>query len=184
MIKTILVPLDGSKLAEEALPYASELASALDASLILLNVAPPPPGRWGGVFKAAAAFMPDREFPNTEEDLDKSLHPISKDSQMASVEAEVKRRLMPVAEGLQAQGLMVQLVVTYGRPSDAILQYAKDKGVDLIVMCTHGDGGLTPYAYGSTADRVARRASVPVLLVRPEQISQMLPLPKIEEYSL
>lgn len=184
MIGKILVPLDGSKLAQQALPYASQLATALGASLVLLGVAPSPPGRWGGVFRAAADFMVDKELPDTEEDLDKSRYPISKDSQMASVESEVKRKLMPAAEQLQKQGLSVQVAVTYGRPSDAILQFARDKKMDLIVMCTHGDGGLTPYAYGGTADRVARRASVPVMLVRPEGVSQILPLPKIEEYDL
>jgi hypothetical protein len=45
----------------------------------------------------------------------------------------------------------------------------------LIVMCTHGEGGPDAYAYGPTADRVARRAIAPVMLIRPEEISRMLP---------
>ena len=87
MIKKILVPLDGSELAERALPYAGELAAALGAELVLLGVVPPPPGRTGGVFRVAAAFMIDQLLPETPTDLDKSLHPISIDSQMASLEA-------------------------------------------------------------------------------------------------
>lgn len=184
MIKKILVPLDGSELAERALPYAGELAQALGAKLILLGVVPPPPGRSGGIFKVAAAFMVDRQLPDTPDDLDKSLHPISKDSQMASLEAEVKRKLMPLVEQVQQQGIEAKVVVAYGRPARGILQYTQQEKIDLIVMSTHGESGLNPYAYGGTADRVARRSSVPVMLVRPEEISRMLPLPKIEEMRL
>ncbi len=184
MIQKILVPLDGSELAERALPYASELAQALKAKLILLGVVPPPPGRTGGVFRAAAEFMTDKFLPDTPDDLDKSLHPISKDRQMASLEAEVKRQLMPVAEQLQEQGINIKVAVAYGRPTDGIFHYVQHEKIDLIVMSTHGESGLRPYAYGGTADRVARRSLVPVLLVRPEEISQMLPLPKIEEMRL
>ncbi len=116
MIKKILVPLDGSELAERSVPYAGELAQALGAKLILVGVVPPPPGRTGGVFKAAAEFMTDKLLPDTPDDLDKSLHPISKDSMMASQEAEVKRKLLPVAEQLQAHGLDAEVVVAFGRP--------------------------------------------------------------------
>lgn len=184
MIKKILVPLDGSGLAERALPYASELAAALGAELVLLGVAPAPPGRWGGVFKAVDAMMTGLQAPETTEDLDKSLHPISKDSQMASLEAEVKRGMMPAVERLRERGLKVEAVVTFGRPAGGILRYAHGEKVDLIVMSTHGDGGLSPYAFGGTADRVARRSTVPVLLIRPEEVSRMLPLPKTEEFEL
>lgn len=179
MIKKILVPLDGSELAERALPYAGELAAALGAELVLLGVVPPPPGRTGGVFRVAAAFMIDQLLPETPTDLDKSLHPISIDSQMASLEAEVKRILLPVAERLREEGLRAEVAVAFGRPAGGILQFAQHEKVDLIVMSTHGDSGLHPYAYGGTADRVTRRSSVPVLLVRPEEISRMLPLPKV-----
>jgi len=175
------VPLDGSELAKRALPCASELTEALGATLVLLEVVPSPPGRSGGVFKVASEFMTDKHFPVTPDDLDKSLHPISKDSQMASLEAEAKRRLMPVAEQLRENGLNVEVAVTCGRlPAEGILKYVQGETVDLIVMCTHGNGGLHPYAYGGTADRVARRAPVPVLLVRPQEVSRMLPLPRFE----
>ena len=184
MIKRILVPLDGSELAERALPCASELSRALGAELILLGVVPEPPGRWGGFFRAADASFTGLEFPETPEDLDKARHPVSKDSQMASLQAEVKRSLMPTADRLRQAGLTVNVAVAFGRPAEAILRFAKDNNVFLIAMCTHGDGGLSPYAYGGTADRVARRSTVPVLLVRPEEVSRMLPLPKIERHEL
>jgi nucleotide-binding universal stress UspA family protein len=181
VIKKIVVPLDGSELAQRALPYASELAQALGAKLILLGVVPPPPGRGGGVFKAAANFMTDTLLPDTPNDLDKSLHPISKDSQMASLEAEVKRELMPIAEQLLEKGLDIEVVVAFGRPAGGIFHFTQHEQIDLIVMSTHGESGPRPYAYGGTADRVARRAPVPVLLVRPEEVRRLLPLPKIED---
>ena len=58
-----------------------------------------------------------------------------------------------------------------------ILHYCKDQRIGLIVMCTHGEGGPDPYAFGPTADRVARRAGVPLMLIRPEEVIRVLPLP-------
>lgn len=180
MIKKILVPLDGSQLAERVLPYASDVAAALNATLILLKVVPSPPGRWGGVFKAANASLSDVQLPDTPEDLDKSLHPVSKESQMASLESEVKRELMPTVERLSEMGLNVELAVAFGRPASGILKFAQDEEVDLIAICTHGERGVTPYAFSGTTDRVARRACIPVLFVRPEEVCQLLPIPKSE----
>jgi len=172
MIKKILVPLDGSELAEGALPYASELATALDATLTLLGVAPTPRGRRGGVFKPVSAMLPEVKVPETPGDIDRSKHQISHDSEMASREAEVRRQIEPVATRLREKGLSVDVAVIYGRPSARILQYAQDEQIDLIVMSTHGSGGLKPYAFGRTADRVARRSSVPTTLIRPKEISK------------
>jgi nucleotide-binding universal stress UspA family protein len=94
---------------------------------------------------------------------------------MASEEAEAKRTLMPVAERLREEGIAAEVAVAFGRPAGGILGYAKDKGIDLIVMCTHGEGGPDAYAYGPTADRVARRAVAPVMLIRPAEVSRVLP---------
>jgi nucleotide-binding universal stress UspA family protein len=179
MIQRILVPLDGSELSERALPCVIELAKALNAKVILLGIASPPQGRWGGVFRAVSFMMPDVTVPDSEDDVDRTLHPISKDSQMASLESEVKRVLFPVADRLKAQGIDVEVVVGFGRASDGILQHIVENKIDLVIMSTHGHGGLHPYAYGSTSDKVARYSPVPVMLVRPVEVTHMLPLPRI-----
>lgn len=175
MFANILVPLDGSELAEEALPYAAAIAGPLGSTLHLLMVVPAPEGRSGGAFKLAASFLSSLQLPRSEDDLDMAHHPIYKESEMASQEAEAKRLLMPAAERLEAQGLKVEVGVAFGRPAGGILGYAEDNGIGLIVMCTHGEGGPEPYAYGPTADRVARRATCPVMLIRPEEVSRVLP---------
>jgi nucleotide-binding universal stress UspA family protein len=179
MIQRILVPLDGSELSERALPLAVELAKALSAKIVLLGVAAPPQGRWGGVFKAVSFMMPDVMVPDSEDDVDRALHPISKDSQMASLESEVKRVLFPIADRLKTQGVATEVVVGFGRASDGILQHIVEDKIDLVIMSTHGHGGLHPYAYGSTSDKVARYSPVPVMLVRPQEVIHMLPLPRI-----
>lgn len=177
MIKRILVPLDGSELSERALPLAAEIARGVGAAVVLLGIAPSPSGRWGGMFRSVTEFTP--EMPESEADLDRNLHPVSKDSQMASIEADVKRKLMPSADRLLELGVgEVSVVVGFGHSVDGILQHISNDQIDLVVMCTHGHHGLHPYAYGSTADRVARHSPVPVTLVRPEEVTHMLPLPR------
>jgi nucleotide-binding universal stress UspA family protein len=184
MFQNILLPLDGSDLAEEAVPYVEALAVPLKATVHLLMALPSPTGRSGGAFKAAAAFMTSVQLPRSETDLDVARHPVYKESEMASLEAEAKRLLLPVAERLQAKGIQTEVAVVFGRPAGGILRYAQSAKMDLIVMCTHGEGGPDPYAYGPTTDRVARRAPCPVMLIRPEEVRQMLPLPKIEDLHL
>jgi nucleotide-binding universal stress UspA family protein len=95
------------------------------------------------------------------------------------MEAEVKRLLLPVADEIIERGLNVRVVVGFGRPVDGILQHIQENDINLVIMSTHGHSGLHPYAYGGTADRVARHSPVPVLLVRPEEIRHMMPLPRL-----
>ena len=177
MFRNILVPLDGSEMSEVALPYAAAIAGPLHATIHWLQVVVLPSGRSGGTWRAAAAFMSQVRLPRSEEDVERSNHPVDREAEMASEEAEAKRTLMPAAERLQAEGLTVEVGVAFGRPAQGILGYAREKNIDLIVMCTHGEGGPDAYAYGPTADRVARRAHTPVMLIRPEEVSRVLAAP-------
>ena len=176
MYAKILLPIDGSVLSVVAVPHAQALAEAFNSTVHILTVVLPPAGRSGGAFRVAAAVLGSHEIPSSAEDMDVSQHPIYKESEMASLEAEAKARLLPVAEGMQARGIKTEVVVTFGRAASGILRYAAEAGVELIVMSTHGEGGPTAFAYGPTADRVARRAAVPVLLIRPEEVTNILPL--------
>ena len=175
MFRNILVPLDGSEMSEAALPYAAAIAGPLKATIHLLQVVALPGGRSGGTWRAAAAFMSQVRLPRSEEDVERRDHPVYREAEMASEEAEAKRTLMPAAENLQQQGISTEVAVVFGKPAGGILRYAQDRQIDLIVMCTHGEGGPDAYAYGPTADRVARRAAAPVMLVRPEEVSRVLP---------
>jgi len=80
--------------------------------------------------------------------------------------AWAQEHLERVAAHVQEHGIPVQIVMVEGRPHTEIVQFADSNQVDLIVICTRGESGFSRWLVGSTADRVVRGASVPVLLVR------------------
>ena len=141
MYKRILVPLDGSKLAEQALPHAVVHAEQFGAEIVLLKVLGPLPepsmaGR-GPVLRAEEAS-----------------------ARLA------KDYLEGVAAGLREQGLSVQTEPVEGKPYLEIVRFAEEKEIDLIVMSTRGHSGLSRWLLGSVTDRVVRGATVPLLLVQ------------------
>jgi len=134
----ILVPLDGSTLAEAALPRALELATASGAPLVLL--------------RATQA----RAFPGAD--------PI--EAQLEAVR-ESEAYLVEVAARLEALGARdVRRAVWYGAPAPAIIDAAAFNQADLIVMTTHGRSGLGRLVMGSVAESVLRGTRVPILLLR------------------
>ncbi len=140
----ILVPLDGSPLAEQALPYAQALL-APGAALILLAVveeSEPIAGRWDSPLTALDAMRSVRE-------------------------QQAHDDLRRAAATLRGEQPLVRLQVMSGDPADQIVRTAAAQPVELIAMTTHGRGALGRWIFGSVADRVARSATVPVLLVRP-----------------
>lgn len=142
--RRLLVPLDGSELAELALPYAETWAHAFDTEVILLRV-PTLPGY--------VSLGPDASM----------LAPVL----LGEAYDEVDAYLANVTRCLKAKGLKVhKAAVEPGAIADTIIDYAHDTGVDLIAMSTHGRSGLSRWVYGSVADRILRGAEVPVLLVR------------------
>lgn len=136
MYTRILVPLDGSELAEAVLPHAQALAKSTGAELVLLRV-------------AFAHIIP-------------GIDPI--EAQVAAVH-EAEDYVAAAAEPLQAQGGKVDAKVRYGDPVDEILDHVARDHIDLIAMATHGRTGIKRVVLGSVAENVLRRASVPVLLV-------------------
>jgi len=141
MYKKILVPLDGSELAEEALDHAEKLAETFDAEVILLQV---------------VAFMPIYGAPEL-------VVPFVVDEKQQEAAEKYLTRL---AEELKKSGLKVTTKVKVGMQVAAeIIDCAKESGVDLIVMCTHGRSGITRWVLGSVAHKVLTRAETPILLV-------------------
>jgi nucleotide-binding universal stress UspA family protein len=136
MLTTILVPLDGSVLAERAIPYAVALARKTQARLLLMR---------------AVLAHPPVDVPLEE-------------AQAAVIErAEVE--LAAVAARVRDQQVTVDAVVHYDDAAPGILAVAEEQGADLLVMSTLGRGGIGRWIYGSVADEVLRHATVPVLLV-------------------
>ena len=137
-LRTVVVPLDQSPLAEQALARAVTALGAADLHLHLLYVHEPPPG--------AEDVSPD---------------------QLARLAPALQRDLETIAQPLQTQGFRVTTEVRAGRPADEIGQAAIEQGAQLIVLATHGEHGVNPVLLGSVAERLLQIAPVPLLLVRP-----------------
>lgn len=154
--KRILVPLDGSALAADALGPATDLAAATGATLVLLRVVLPVP--------MATAYDPAIPL---------AYQPLIPDEQAtAGVAADARREIETIASRLREDtGLDVSAnVVVDGQVADAIVEFAQTHDVDAIAMSTHGRGA-TRWLLGSVADKVLRGSGLPVLLRRPPAVS-------------
>jgi nucleotide-binding universal stress UspA family protein len=141
MYKRVLIPLDGSALAEQALPHAIAQARHFQAELILLRVVEPI-AHVGGM----------------------SLADLERIRQQTRIWFD--EYLESIAADIQGLEIPVQKITIEGRPHTGIAEFAENNRVDLIVMSTRGQSGLSRWLMGSVADRVVRGATVPVLLVR------------------
>ena len=146
-LKRILVPLDGSALAEQALPHAIALARRAPAEIILLQAAVPLIEYAPGMSPFSRSLPPSIKFPD-----------VLREQAQAQLAAAISRFGTP-------EVAMVPLVV-FGHPAEAIVDAATERQADLIVMATHGYGGLRRWTLGNIADKVLHASSVPLLLVR------------------
>jgi nucleotide-binding universal stress UspA family protein len=163
MYKKILVPLDGSKLAECALPHVEELVKGCDTEeVILVSVTervqgyravegPSEPvvgsgGGWMGSSRTAVQQLVPEAFGKKEK--------------------QAQRYLDRIAKVMAAKGINVSTEVLLWKPAEAIVGYAKQLGCDLIVMASHGRSGPSRWAHGSVADKVLRGSCIPVLMIR------------------
>lgn len=141
MFKKILVPLDGSKLAENAIPHAVSLATTSGATLLLARAMLLPvvsPAAWTTI---DIAKIREQE------------------------EKAIKKYLDDLAAGLKEKGHTVEVVALEGEAADVLLDVAEKERVDLIVMTSHGRTGLNRWLFGSVAEKVVRHAHCPVLTV-------------------
>jgi nucleotide-binding universal stress UspA family protein len=141
MIETILVPLDGSELAEQVLPYAKMLAAKTEAELVLLS-AVVPVQTWLGASSTRARWKEEA--------------------------AKATSYLESVRQQISAAG-KVRTKVMWGTAADCIRDTADTEGADLIAMTTHGRSGLPRLVMGSVAGEVLHTTLQPVLLVRAGQ---------------
>ena len=149
MLKKLLVPLDGSKLAEQALPYAKTLAKKHEAELMLIRILPP--------------FVVIPELQQTD---------YSGSDMLPRIEKEARSYLTGKQQELLADDLPTRIEIVEGGPvAEMILELAREREADLIVMSTHGYSGNELWAYGSVANKVLQRAPCPIFLVRGQQES-------------
>ena len=144
LCRRILVPLDGSELAEQILPAVTPMAQALGAKLMLFRVLTARVTGWGT--GTGEWFPPLNAFEIAEH--------------------EAQASLDRVASRLEELGIRVSTATQMGEAADSIIRYAEANNADLIAMCTHGRTGLARWALGSVADRVLRAGGIPILLVR------------------
>ncbi len=137
MFSRILVPLDGSPLAEAVMPQVVELAALRKSEVLLLRVAL------------------THAIPGTD--------PI--EAQVRAVE-EAQAYLARIEAMLGTQGLTAKSAVRYGHAVEEILDHARVVGADLIAMSTHGRSGFRRWVLGSVAESIVRRSPIPVLLLR------------------
>jgi nucleotide-binding universal stress UspA family protein len=149
MYKKILVPLDGSKLAECALPHAEELAKCCDTEKVILV----------SVTERVQGY---RAFEDPSQPLGQQLAPEAFGKQ----EEQAQKYLDRIAKAMEAKGIKVDTDVLLGDPAEEIVIYAKHPGCDLIVMSSHGRSGPSRWAHGSVADKVFKHSPVPVLMIR------------------
>lgn len=148
MYRRLLVPLDGSRLAETVLPLAAYLGRATGATVVLLHVLER---------GAPTAVHGERHLRECD---------------------EAEAYLAEIASALRAEGITVEThahEVPEGHVPRSIASHADEEGADLIVLCTHGSGGVHQMLFGSVAQQVLSRGDVPVLLTRPPADGQAPP---------
>ena len=151
MFTRILVPLDGSELAERALPLAQGMTQSSSATIHIVQV---------------VSRLPEAEAGRTGD----SIHvaELERDAARRLVEARItrgKEYVDRVAAQLKKAGIEVATALLEGGASENIVNYTREHSIDLVVMSTHGFGGLKRLFLGSVTDRVVRSCEVPVLVV-------------------
>ena len=143
MYKKILVPLDGSALAECVLPHVKAIGVGCGVEkVVLLRVVEPIPAETPATIDFEAV-------------------------QKAGVKA-AEKYLAKTKAKLSKRGLNIEAKVLTGRPAEIISEFAQRNKVDLVAIATHGRSGISRWIFGSVADKIVRSSSVPVLLVKPE----------------
>jgi nucleotide-binding universal stress UspA family protein len=195
MIDRILIPLDGSVNAEKIAGWSEGLAEAFGSQLILLSVVDPetverPDDDPGRDRPARDAHPLDQPAGNVESSGGIAFGgtiPFGTKSRTTNAEAGYGTQAIEqaaqarnsyisvVASRLAERGLNVRAMVTIGKPEDEILRVAEEEGVDLITMATHRESLLARGILGSVTDRVIHQSSVPILTIRPENVSETTP---------
>jgi nucleotide-binding universal stress UspA family protein len=150
MYKKIMVPLDGSELAECVLPHLEAVARGCQiATIVIVRVVDPdlPP----------ASFIAGGEF---------GLYKADWDQLRRHRESEAENYLKELQSRLNYSWVKVQSRVLVGKVAETLADYATSNGVDLILIASHGRSGISRWVLGSVADRLLRAACVPVLMIR------------------
>ena len=156
MYTKILVPLDGSRFAEQALPHAMNIAAAGAVEIHLLSVAPLMDDQASSVVDMYPVYV-YRDYM------------VDPTSESERIKLGLQDYLDHVTRRFKAAGHEVVTAIRLGQPAEEIISYASESGCEVIVMSTHGRSGIGRWVYGSVADKVLRGSATPVLLVRVQE---------------
>jgi nucleotide-binding universal stress UspA family protein len=146
MYEKVLVPLDGSRLAESVLPHVEKLAmSGMLGKTILISV---------------TERVPGYRFVGSEPQ--EQMIPVA----VGKMEEEAQKYLNRIAAGLKEKNIAVETEVLLGNPAEEIAVYAEINNIDLVIMASHGRTGPSRWAHGSVAERVFRAVDMPILMIK------------------
>jgi nucleotide-binding universal stress UspA family protein len=157
MYRRILVPLDGSTLAENVVPYARLLGRALKASIELLRVTEPVPPEVGDILKG--------KYP----------HEIA-----GGLQHQARQYLDKLTPSTSRGGIKVTCRVEEGSPAEVIVNAAEAQPATLVAMSTHGRSGVTRWVLGSVTDKVLHATTNPLLIIRPQEGTVVVREPTVE----
>ncbi len=143
MYKKILVPLDGSPLAEAVLPHAQALAKSENAEIVLLRV----------------AITPDPNLFHRDAAEGRQITDAIEEEALDYMQSEIAK--------LRRKGAKVKGITRDGVIPDTILEVAEETHADMIAMSTHGRTGVQRWLLGSVADQIVHNSHIPVMLIHP-----------------
>jgi nucleotide-binding universal stress UspA family protein len=173
MFKKTLICLDGSRLAEEILPYAAEHCLGLKSEVILLQVITAhitiPPPESTHVMTFGLDSKPD-QIHTSDVGKTTTLEPKAglELREIEREQGEAKVYLDNIAARLHRQGLKAKTVTLEGDVSDTILNFAASSKISMIALTTHGRSGLKSQVLGRVAAAILKTAEIPVLLIKPK----------------
>lgn len=148
----ILFPTDFSKYSEVVIPYVVSLAKKYKSKLYMMHV--------------IEVFLPDPDYLGIYSDISKIYDDFEK---------ETKRNIHELKSRDEFSGIDLETIIVIGKPFLEIIKTAKEKEIGLIVMGTHGRSGLNHVIFGSTAEKVVRKAPCPVLTVKHPEYRFVMP---------
>jgi nucleotide-binding universal stress UspA family protein len=173
----VLIPVDGSEFSRRALTSVRTFLNPETFSLTLLRVAPVPASIKGDPPRPLVVDGWIELTYDSERNRDLAKHPIFDSQVWESLRFELVDEMAEDMRALEEAGFAVSLVVRFGDPAEEITAFAREEGVDLVIMATHGRSGLQRAVMGSVAEKVLHNASVPVIMVPPVRAPAPKPLP-------
>jgi nucleotide-binding universal stress UspA family protein len=178
MYKKVVVPLDGSRLAETALPHLEAIAKGCQIQEIrLISVTEPIKGKVSGtryIEQSSGAGHGQSSIQTGDVHSGLVISPDLlkvKDIPvyLGRMAKTAMNYLQKIGRQMEKKGFQVQVNVLIGNPAEEIMRFVEDQGADLIIMASRGTSGFNRWDMGNIAEKVIRAAQVPVLLVKPGQ---------------